>query len=203
VITGSLDLVLVILAALGGSLVLGGIAKGLGLDVPNAMLVGGGLPLLVAAYWHARVTADERAAYVRATDASTQAKLASVTAPEPAPDAPEQPDDDALDAAWRLSLRRFFHNGEVAGGFSHRKLESTMTEDAWTVLTTFYASDDGGRVLRLTPAGYVLGYGWDHDTVRQKITRQTLPHPPGDPPDVAVLPDDASRRDARRQKATA
>ena len=119
-------------------------------------------------------------------------------APEPEDD-PTPDDWQALQDAWYTALRVFFRNGEVAGGFSHRKLESTMTEDAWTELTSFYASDDGGRVLRLTPAGYVLGYGWTHDSVREKLVRRLLPCPGGDPPTLEVLPYDAIRRDTRRQ----
>jgi hypothetical protein len=118
---------------------------------------------------------------------------------EPDPE-PDEPDTDALEESWRLALRRFFHNGEVAGGFSHRRLESSMTEDAWTELTTFYSSDDGGRVLRLTPQGYVLGYAVTYDTLLKAINQNRLPHPKGTPPEVSVLPDDATRRDARRQR---
>ena len=110
--------------------------------------------------------------------------------------------DEALKETWYGVLRQFYRNGEIAAGFSHRKLEGTLTEKAWTELTTFYASDAGGRVLRLTADGYVLGYGWEHDTVRQVIERRQLPCPSGVPPVVSVLPDGAMRRDARR-RATA
>lgn len=127
---------------------------------------------------------------------------AMVTEYEPEPDDDPAPDEwQAREDAWALVLRVFFNNGETADGFSHRKLESTMTEDAWTELTTFYASDEGGRVLRLTSAGYVIGYGWSYDTVREKLVRRLLPHPDGDPPTIEVLPRDTTRRNARRQGA--
>lgn len=128
-------------------------------------------------------------------------------AEEYAPDDDPGPlvDPEAEEDAWAVTLRIFFRNGEVAGGFSHSRLVEAggLSEGAWTELTTFYASDAGGRVLRLdTAAGYVLGYGWSYDTVREKITRRLLPHPTGSPPEVVPIPFDTTRRDTRRQRQT-
>ena len=126
---------------------------------------------------------------------------APVELPEPEPD--DAPETDALEDDWYIALRRFFRNGEVAGGFSHSRLveSGSITEGPWTELTRFYASEEGGQVLRLeAPEGYVRGRGWTFDDIKSAIAQRRLPHPPGEPPEVVVLPDDATRRDGRRQR---
>ena len=132
---------------------------------------------------------------------------ALVTYEDPEPDDDPTPNEwEALEDAWAVTLRIFFTNGETAQGFSHSRLVEngkTMGETAWTDLTSFYASDEGGRVLRLdAAAGYVINHGWSYDYVRTCLVRRTLPHPAGSPPEVVVLPKDTTRRSTRRQVET-
>lgn len=204
-ITSELDLVLVLLASAGSSMIFAGIAKALGLDAVLAALMGGGLPLLAAWRWHFRVIADREAAYVRQTDANTQVKLASlqpaVVDYGPADPTPDQA--EALEDAWYTALRIFFRNGEVAGGFSHTRLvvSGSMTDKPWAELTTFYAKPENGAVLRIeAPEGYVRGHGWTFDTIREALMQRRLPHPDGSPPEVVILPSNATQRDASRRK---
>ena len=78
-----------------------------------------------------------------------------------------------------------------------------MSEGDWTALTEFYAGEAGGGVLRLdSKDGYVRGHGWSHDYIMQCITRRTLPHPTGDPPEVVAITLDTTRRDTARRSKT-
>lgn len=162
-----------------------------------------GLCLLFVLLGDTSLTWRERAATMRL-------KLAAI-APQAPPRGAESPDEsadpDALETAWCTALRVFFRNGEAAGGFSHSKLVErgeTMSEGDWTELTSFYASKDGGGVLRLDSRdGYVLNHGMTYDYIRQCIVRASLPHPDGNPPEVVALPHDTTRHTARRQATTA
>jgi hypothetical protein len=145
----------------------------------------------------------------RERDVNLQVKLAAI-APQAPPqgdtESDESTDPDALETAWYTALRVFFRNGEAAGGFSHSKLVErgeTMSEGDWTELTSFYASKDGGGVLRLDSRdGYVLNHGMTHDHIRQCIVRRSLPCPSGSPPEVVALPHDTTLHTARRRAAT-
>ena len=145
----------------------------------------------------------------RERDVNLQVKLAAIAPPAP-PRGDDESDDstdpDALETAWYTSLRVFFRNGEAAGGFSHSRLVergATMSEGDWTELTSFYASKDGGGVLRLDSRdGYVLNHGMTYDYIKQCITRRSLPCPSGSPPEVVALPHDTTLRQARRQPRT-
>lgn len=69
-------------------------------------------------------------------------------------------DYDAERDAWKLALTRFFRAGDSAGGFSIRKLDGVVGSDTWPRLVHFYATSDGGNVLR--DAGGDTGFTWGH-----------------------------------------
>lgn len=203
-----------ILAGIAGALILAGGAgvvaamRGAALGVQQGLsLLGSGFGLglgLALAYemlerradkvperWIREAEAWERKLRCQEREAELEAR--AQTAPPP-------PDEDS---AWYPVLRAFFTNGQRAEGFSHTRLEKTMSEDAWTDLTTFYASDAGRRLLRLDSAkGYVWNYAVNLDAVMPLLTAHSLPHPKGAPPQIAPWTPDATRRDTRRQKAT-
>lgn len=206
-VTSSLDLVLIILASLGGSLVFGGVAKGLGFDVPVALLMGGGIPLLVATYWHARVVAEEKAAYVRQTDAKT-ALLAQPPAPIVNVTPPPPPDPtDAETEAMRLAVEIFFRAGDGLGSFSENTLTGAGVcgSDTWPRLAGFYCSDAGHNVLRVVPGN--VGTTWNHghnlDSTLLGLASGRIPLPSGAVPTVTppVLKP-AAQRGAARKSAT-
>ena len=179
-ITSNLDMVLVLIASLGASLVFGGLAKAVGLeDAGLAALVGGGLPLLAAWFWHSRVVADKEASYVRQTDAKTKVTLASIDRPAPA--APPLPSMDEKLRALRDEQVLFFRAGIQAKGYSIRKLKGVIGSVKWGEWTSFYASEAGREVLTLAEGkdGYQLTPGWTEEKLLTAIRDGALPHPDG------------------------
>ncbi len=97
------------------------------------------------------------------------------------PEAPEQKksDYDPEREAWRIALDRFFRAGDAAGGFSAGRLAGVAGSDAWPRLVHFYASEQGGNVLRDagTNIGHTWGHGWTLDRVMLALGNDKLPRP--------------------------
>lgn len=128
-------------------------------------------------------------------------RKARLAVPEPAP-APAVVDES--ERAWALALERFFRAGDAAGSFSINAMSGVVGSDVWGRLTDFYCSETGGRVLRIAPGnvGTVWGWGWQLDTVLQRVALRHFPHPTGPAPDVNVPIQSATQRKAPRKSKT-
>jgi hypothetical protein len=207
VVVSSLDLALVIIGSLGGALLVGSVAQGLGWSVVPWMLGGGGLTLFSAYFWHFRVLADKEAAYVRATDASTAVKLAGLQPPPPPPTDGGLPavDEDAERRAMLDAMLTFFHAGEKAGGFSAGLLSpGVVGSDTWEDLTDFYVSPEGGGVLRVVAGnvGTVWNHGHGLDSTIRGLRAGKIPLPDMKVPVVNAYVPVAAQRNAPRKGTT-
>lgn len=112
-------------------------------------------------------------------------------------------DYDAEKDAWRVALDRFFRAGEAAGGFSAGKLSGVAGSDAWPRLVHFYASADGGNVLRDAGGnvGHTWGHGWTLDRVMLAIGTNRLPRPDMPLPVIAPYVVSAAQRRAPQKSA--
>ena len=116
--------------------------------------------------------------------------------------APPSPDTQAQ--AWRIALERFFRAGDAAGSFSIRSLSGVIGSDSWALLTDWFCSEQGGRVLRVAAgnAGTTWGYGWGLDRVLQLLATGKLPLPPGDAPEVEPYIANKTRQNATKRSPT-
>jgi hypothetical protein len=117
-------------------------------------------------------------------------------------DPPEpEPDTDLLASAWKVPLSRFFRAGDSAGSFSIRNLAGVVSEGDWALLTDFYCSDAGRRVLRDRGGnlGTAWGYGWSLDAVLQALNAGKLPLPDMAVPDVQPYVANSTQRNTKRR----
>lgn len=114
------------------------------------------------------------------------------------------PAELAMASAWKLALTRFFRAGDAAGSFSIRSLSDVVSDGDWGLLTDFYCSDAGRRVLRDRGGnlGTAWGYGWSLDGALQALGAGKLPLPDMPVPEVQIFVSPATQRNARGRKST-
>ncbi len=139
-----------------------------------------------------------------ALDVRRAALETPLTAPAATPAVPTsvgQGDDETAEA-MRLALDRFFRAGDVAGGFSIRKLDGVVGSDTWGRLVHFYDTAAGGNVLRDAGGdqGYQWGHGWRLDRALLALANGRLPFPPGGVPVVSTPRTATTRRHTARQR---
>lgn len=113
------------------------------------------------------------------------------------------PTDIAVASAWKLALTRFFRAGDAAGSFSIRALSDVVSDGDWGLLTDFYCSDAGRRVLRDRGGnlGTAWGYGWSLDGALQALGTGKLPLPDMPVPDVQPFVAHATQRNTKRRSS--